>query len=218
MSVIDRIQALKLTLSDLSALSSISENQGKPLPAYKIAYLIPSPDPDRRGITVRQARNIVAKLINLGLIKRHKQQTFNGKDRANVFTITSPLTHREFNPSESLKQRKRTNKLLSTKYPYSLYELRGEMNGDFTELDRYHLFLLADKVAQKTGADALRVLRMLLWLVKNLGVTMRQAIESGREILQGRQPGRDVMKKRIKDRGAYFITCLETKLCSEAIN
>lgn len=217
MSVIDRIRSLKLTLSDLAALSAITENQGKPLPAYRIAYLIPSPDPTRRGITVRQARNIVSKLLDRGLITKFKQQSYSGKDRANIYTITSPLTHREFKPDNSKTPKGSNNKILSSKYPYSLYELRGEMNGDCSELDRYHLYLLADKVCQKTGADILRVLRMLLWLVKNMGVTMRQAVEMGREILKERQPHRDALKKRIKDRGAYFITCLETSLNSAPI-
>ncbi len=190
--------ANRLTPSEMAAYTLITENPDKPLPAKAFAKEIPSPNIYRKCLTIRQVRNITNTLIGYALVAKQKRKAFDGHDLSNTF-------HPQPGEGIPLKLVDRLYK----KYGYiTLNGLRGEMKDG----DRFYLWHLAEKAATRTGMEVGRIFRALIRLAKVYAMDFKNLFDIAQRILDGHIADRDACHRKVKNRGAYFLSMLDSEL------
>jgi DNA-binding MarR family transcriptional regulator len=183
-----------LSVSEFLALLRIKEKEGEQLPAKELRHCIPGENPYKPWISLRQVRNITSSLERKGWIKKQRHKNARGGDAANSYKLISPLTpyrvtHLTIN---------RPNRL------FSILGLRGEIIS--------YLSHLAEKVRQRTQMPWERLLRLMFWILKNLGIEAWYLAEQCELLLRQGIRTKDASGRRIRSRGDYFIACLKNEL------
>ena len=190
-----KMENICLTMSEVATLTLIYEKKGKPLPAWRIASSIPSPKKERRGLTVREARNVISSLSDKEIIQKNRRKDEYGGDLASSYFISPPE-----GPYKGTD--------INNPNMYNFFKALNGWGGEMKLWD------LAQKVDMRTKMPATRVFRALLWIAKKMGVSLEDVFDAGAERIKGRIPFIDALRREIKNRGVYFLTTLETELNS----